>query len=514
MQRIVIVGGGAAGIRVVEELVSLQTDTLQITMIDENTATLQCSTPYSSPFDSFVSSRRPQEWFIKNGVTVISEQRVTAIDRVAKIITLENRKSIEYDKLILAVGATPAFRAPTNAKQTLILSARHLYQSKEFEDLTATSKSAMVIGGGLSGIELALKLSALGIEVALFDKQQYLLSNEVCSGVLSAVAAETLGKAVCAAGVNLQLGRSVNHLAAVEPTTDYKNTTQTSRVVATMSDSSKVESDMAVIAAYNRFQNNISIHPVIEIGNQGFVVNGQQQLTNDDHVYAIGGCADRFSSISLDRTALYENVYQLAQIMIGNLPSAKRKASSVRLRCGRVEIALATTLSSKEVFDGSTSVLELKNEVKNSYKNLTYDSNQRLRAGILIGDTCEAGALFQSIANPWMVTDANKLLFGASPPLSPEGLLLTDPDSKVCLCNTVTVSEIEETLQSSTYLAKDNETHERLLCAVINKTRATTGCGSCEGQIRAIITSFSASLPNQMTESKDKVLAGSSKERS
>ena len=505
MRKIVIVGGGYSGLRLVEEIVALKNREIEISLIDENPDLLQnANHHYDHRFLGPQTVLHSKQWYRDHNVKVMLGQRARQVQRETKRLVLENHVSLDYDTLVLAIGSKSELFNPNEAGWRRTLGAYRLPKWHMMEELVDSSAIALVVGGGLAGIQVALKLASLKIQTHLFEARNNLLPDETDAHVLDAKAAQTLAETIKRAGVEVHLAQKVISLAEPASVLMSKpiSVPSSQGVTAMLENGGTCHGDMAVVAAFDTARRDIEIDPPLPIGRYGWLVNSQRSSISDDHIYAIGRCAEVGVSLSLDMATLFTEAKLLAAIILESKSAAQPADWSLRLNSQGVDVALA--ISHQWCENDEREYLELENQAKRSYKKLTF-SNGRLIAGVLIGDASQAGTLFHAIADRWNPADHSKILFGSGIAISVQELP-TEPSTKICVCNSVTLGQINDSLASATCTGRGGDGSD-LYATIVDKTRATTGCGSCVEQLKGIVRAF-GSLDHTKNNALEPVLVG------
>jgi nitrite reductase [NAD(P)H] large subunit len=276
--QLVVVGNGMAGMRAVEELLSRAPDRFDITVIgaephpNYNRILLSSVLAGDKTLDEIVINS--PSWYAEHGIRLIAENRATAIDRVARQVALADGASVVYDKLLLATGSKPV--APP-------IPGLHLPNVRAFRDIAdveamiaaATSdRRAVVIGGGLLGLEAAWGLKRRGMAVALVHLMPTLMERQ-----LDVAAATLLHRDLDARGIAFFTNSQTEAILG------------TGRAEAVqLADGRRIPADFVVVA--------IGVRPNIELAriadldvNRGILV-GDDMCTSDPDIYAVGECIE------------------------------------------------------------------------------------------------------------------------------------------------------------------------------------------------------------------------------
>jgi nitrite reductase [NAD(P)H] large subunit len=276
--QLVVVGNGMAGMRAVEELLSRAPGRFDITVVgaephpNYNRILLSSVLAGDKTLDEIVINS--PSWYAEHGIRLIAENRATAIDRVARLVALADGTVVAYDKLLLATGSKPV--APP-------IPGLHLPNVRAFRDIAdveamiaaATSdRRAVVIGGGLLGLEAAWGLKRRGMAVALVHLMPTLMERQ-----LDVAAGELLRRELDARGIAFFTNSQTEAILG------------TGRAEAVLlADGRRIPADFVVLA--------VGIRPNIDLArtanldvNRGILV-GDDMGTSDSDIYAVGECIE------------------------------------------------------------------------------------------------------------------------------------------------------------------------------------------------------------------------------
>ncbi|MFC7695255.1 NAD(P)/FAD-dependent oxidoreductase [Bradyrhizobium sp. GCM10028915] len=377
---LVIVGNGMAAARLVDELAKTALGRYAVAVIGEEPRLAYNRVLLSSVLAGETGSHeielRPADWWRHRGVTVRYGYRVTEIDTGRRELKIEGEESMEYSKLVLAVGSTPLRLNVPGAD----LAGAHTFRDTRDVDLlltlAAARKRVVVVGGGLLGLEAAYGLAKAGAPVTLLHLMDRLMERQ-----LDASAADLLKTLVERKGIRILLNASTarihgeGHVQAVE-----------------LADGSRIEADAVIFAAGIR--PNIALAKDAGIAvNRGIVVNDEMQTASPD-IYALGECAEhRGTCYGLVEPA-YEQARVLARHLAGRPAAYQGSVVSTNLKVSGVSVFSAGDFMGGE---GSESLV-LSDRRRGTYKKLVI-SDGRLTGAVLIGDTVDALWYLELIRN-------------------------------------------------------------------------------------------------------------------
>lgn len=368
---LVIVGNGMAAARLVDELAKTALGRYAVAVIGEEPRLAYNRVLLSSVLAGETGSHeielRPADWWRHRGVTVRYGYRVTEIDTGRRELKIAGEESMEYSKLVLAVGATPLRLNVPGADLAGVHTFRDTRDVDLLLSLAAAKKRVVVVGGGLLGLEAAYGLAKAGAPVMLLHLMDRLMERQ-----LDGPAADLLKTLVERKGIRILLNASTarihgeRHVEAVE-----------------LADGSRIEADAVIFAAGIR--PNIALAKEAGIAvNRGIVVNDEMQTASPD-IYALGECAEHRGTCY----GLVEPAYEQARVLarhLGGRPAAYQgSVVSTNLKVSGVSVFSAGDFMGGE---GSESLV-LSDRRRGTYKKLVI-ADGCLTGAVLIGDTADA----------------------------------------------------------------------------------------------------------------------------
>lgn len=377
---LVIVGNGMAAARLVDELAKTSLGRYAVAVIGEEPRLAYNRVLLSSVLAGETGSHeielRPADWWRHRGVTVRYGYRVSEIDTGRRELKIEGEESMEYSKLVLAVGSTPLRLNVPGADLAGVHTFRDTRDVDLLLTLAAAKKRVVVVGGGLLGLEAAYGLAKAGAPVTLLHLMDRLMERQ-----LDAPAADLLKTLVERKGIRILLNASTarihgeGHVEGVE-----------------LADGSRIEADAVIFAAGIR--PNIALAKDAGIAvNRGIVVNDEMQTGSPD-IYALGECAEhRGTCYGLVEPA-YEQARVLARYLSGRPAAYQGSVVSTNLKVSGVSVFSAGDFMGGE---GSESLV-LSDRRRGTYKKLVI-AEGRLTGALLIGDTVDALWYLELIRN-------------------------------------------------------------------------------------------------------------------
>lgn len=284
-KKLVIVGNGMAAGRMIDELIARDIakpeeghSLFDITVIGDeacgsyNRIMLSPVLAGATSVASIV--QKPAHWYSQNGLNFMAGIRVTQINRQQRHVLCANGERVPYDHLIIATGSRPASIPTENQNIAGVMAFRTLADVDMILSLSQTARHAVVIGGGLLGLEAAYGMAVHGLKVVLVHRGRWLLNRQ-----LDEVAGAMLAKVMAHKGVALRLEAQVTQFNG-----------RTSVESAQLTTGETLDCDLAVIATGITPNAELGIDAGLE-GRYGIEVN-DFLVTSDPHISAIGECVE------------------------------------------------------------------------------------------------------------------------------------------------------------------------------------------------------------------------------
>jgi nitrite reductase (NADH) large subunit len=276
--RLVVVGNGMAGMRAVEELLARAPDRFEITVIgaephpNYNRILLSAVLAGEKTLDEIVIN--PNSWYDRHAIRLIAANRAAAIDRAARTVALADGTAVPYDKLLLATGSRPLAPPIPGLGLPNVRAFRDIADVEAMIAAARNDRRAVVIGGGLLGLEAAWGLKRRGMSVALVHLMPTLMERQ-----LDAAAGELLQRELDARGIVFFTNSQ---------TEEILGTDRAEAVV--LADGRRIPADLVVLA--------VGIRPNVELARTaGLDVNrailvGDDMGTSDPDIHAVGECIE------------------------------------------------------------------------------------------------------------------------------------------------------------------------------------------------------------------------------
>jgi nitrite reductase (NADH) large subunit len=467
--KLVMVGNGMAGVRTLEELLKLAPDLYEITVFGAephaNYNRILLSPVLAGEQTLKDIMLNDVDWYEANGIKLHLNRKVTRIDRKNRIVYAEDGTEEAYDRLILATGSNPFILPIPGNDLEGVISFRDVYDVERMIEASRKYKHAVVIGGGLLGLEAANGLKLRGMDVTVVHIGEWLMERQ-----LDKTAATLLQKNLEERGLKFKLQKQSEQIIGRE-----------GRVSALrFKDGEEIPADLVVMAVGIR-PNTTLAESVGIYTNRGIVVNDTMQ-TFDPRIYAVGECvAHRGVSYGLV-APLFEMgkvcANHLAEMGIGRYTGS---VVSTKLKVTGIDLFSAGDFMSGE---GKEEIL-LSDPVGGVYKKLVIKDN-KLAGAVLYGDTVDGAWYFQLLREERNIADIRDHLMFGQDHLGNTGhqgqnkaAAMTDA-MEVCGCNGVCKGTIVNAIkEKGLFTVEDVRKH----------TKASSSCGSCTGLVEQILAS-------------------------
>ncbi|WP_395853279.1 nitrite reductase large subunit NirB [Cystobacter fuscus] len=469
-EKLVVIGNGMAGARLVEELLARGGAAhFDIVMFGDepygNYNRILLSGVLAGTHDSRDIFINPLSWYQEKGVTLHAGVRVERIDSRQKLVHGAGGITEHYDKLVIATGSSAFVPPLVGLKNESGQYKEGVFVFRTLDDCTAITqhaakaKKAVVIGGGLLGLEAARGLLELGLEVHVVHLKGHLMELQ-----LDTKGGAILQRTLEGMGLHVHLKKNSRELLGHE------------RVNGLLfDDGSSLPCDLVVISA--------GIRPNVELAREGgihvergIVVGDDLRTPNDPDIYALGECAQHRGRVYGLVAPLWEQAQVLAERLSGKNPQALYTGSQVSTKLKVMGIELAV-MGAQDVTGEQDEEVTYMDATQGIYKKLII-RGQRLVGAILLGDTSSAPNLLSAFDRGTQVPESrSELLFPSMGESSTPSVLQLPDTAQVCNCNGVSKQNILEAVSKG----------HRTLKKLCDATRAGTGCGSCKKDVQALL---------------------------
>jgi nitrite reductase (NADH) large subunit len=454
--------------RTIEELLKLEPDFYEITVFgaephpNYNRILLSPVLAGEKTVDEIVLNSR--DWYRQHGIRLHTGDPVVAIDRVKRQVRARSGLTLHYDRLVLATGSNPFMIPVPGSDLPGVLGYRDIADVDAMLAAAREHRRAVVIGGGLLGLEAAYGLLRQGMEVTVVHLLPSLMERQ-----LDPAAASLLKTSLEARGLRFLMPAQT---AAILGDSRVRG--------VRFADGSELEADLVVMA--------VGIRPNMALAQEaglycerGIVVD-DTMLTYDPRIYAVGECVQHRGVCY----GLVAPLFEQAKVCANHL---------ARLGYGRYQGSVTSTklkvtgidLFSAGNFQGGEGTEEIlfQDPGAGIYKKLVIRDN-RLDGAVLYGDTVDGAWFFQLMREGTNIADLREdLLFGqahlgdAGHGGQTQAALMSD-EMQVCDCNGVCKGAIVQAITGQgLFTLEEVKLH----------TKAAASCGSCTGLVEQILAS-------------------------
>ncbi len=468
-QRLIVVGNGMAGMRTVEEILARAPNRFAITVFgaephpNYNRIMLSPLLAKEKTFDEIVINSR--EWYEQNGIELIAGERIWHVDRAEQTVQGEHGTTRPYDVLLMATGSDPFILPIVGRDLPGVIGFRDVSDVDTMIAAAAQGGRAVVIGGGLLGLEAANGLAVLGMDVTVLHLMPTLMERQLdpTAGAMLRADLERRGIRVITEA----------HTKCINGTEDAVHSVE-------LKDGTILPADLVVMA--------VGIKPNTKLGNEagllvkrGIVVDDRMRTT-DPHIFAVGECVEHRGLTYGLVAPLWDMAKVCADAITGAaLSEYEGSVTGTRLKVTGIDMFSAGDFGGGE----GTEEVVFRDPARGVYRRLVL-RNDALIGAVLYGDAKDGGWYFGLIRDAQPLGDLRDgLIFGqdvatAASGADPNAALLAMPDTaEICGCNGVCKGTITSAIAEKGLATLD---------ALRAHTKASASCGSCTGLVEGLLT--------------------------
>jgi len=466
-QKLVVVGNGMAPGRMLEKLLEQNPDAYDITVfnaeprVNYNRLMLSPVLSGEKTYNDIIT--HDDDWYDENKITLHKSGRVTEIDRARKTVTSKNGITAKYDKLVVATGSNPFIIPMPGHDLKNVLTYRDLDDVEGMLDMANKGGRAVVIGGGLLGLEAAAGLKAQGMDVTVLHIMPNLMERQLdpAASFLLRRAFEDLDIDVrCEADTKEIIG-SNGKVSGVR-----------------LANGTEIEATTVCMA--------VGIRPSLELArqsglecNRGVVVSDDMR-TSDPDIFALGECVEHRGACYGLVAPLYDMAGVIADNLLDGSSEYQGSVMATKLKVTGIDLYSAGDFAEGE---GREEIV-LRDASANIYKRLVLEDNKIIGA-VLYGDTGDGPWFFDMLKKGIDISELREtLIFGQAyqggTPLDPMAAVAALPDdAEICGCNGVCKSTISDKIAKlGLTTLEDVRAH----------TKASASCGTCTGLVEQLMT--------------------------
>ena len=465
-EHLVVIGNGMAGCRAVEELLARDATRYRVTIfgaeprVNYNRIMLSPVLAGEKSFAEIVING--QDWYDEHGIALIAGDPVAGVDRTAKTVTTRGGLTMGYDRLVIATGSDP-FIIPVPGKDLPgVIGFRDMNDVETMLEAANRGGAAVVIGGGLLGLEAAHGLSLRGMKVTVIHLMPTLMERQ-----LDEAAGWLLKQALEARGQTILTGAD---------TAQILGTARAEGVL--LKDGTTIPADLVVMA--------VGIRPSVAIARDaGVVVNrgilvDDHMVTSDPAILAVGECVEHDGQVYGLVAPLWEMCRALADALVEAPTGYKGSVTSTKLKVSGIDLFSAGDFSG----GGDAEDIVLRDASRGIYKRVVV-RDDRIVGAVLYGDTADGGWYFDLLKRGEDISQLRDvLIFGqsfasgggvADPSLAVAAL---SDDAEICGCNGVSKRKVVQSIVAGACS----------LDAVRSTCKASASCGSCTGLVESLLS--------------------------
>ncbi len=491
-RKLVLVGNGMAGVRAIEEIIKLAPDQYDITIFGEephpNYNRIQLSNVLQGKTALEEIIMNNWDWYKENNINLLAGEEVLKIDHEENKVFSKNH-TVDFDELIIATGSKPFILPIPGATKEGVVGFRTIQDCKDMIETSYVYKKAVVIGGGLLGLEAARGLLDLGMDVHVVHLPSYLMEKQ-----LDPASSTMLQKELEKQGIKFLMNKQTVEIVGNTRVEGLK-----------FIDGTSIEADLVVMA--------IGIVPNTSLAkdsglyvNRGIVVNDFME-TSSKNIFAVGECAEHREVTY----GLVAPLYEQAKVLADRITGKPTKPYEGSVTGTQLKVAGIDLYSAGEILDDlTTKSIKVHNEFDGVYKKILIRDNQIVGI-VLYGDTSDSTKLFRMLSKKEDISHLTSVAIlsnGDGGPTASDDISAMPNDEVVCGCTGVTKGTIVQAVKEQGLTSVEE---------VGGCTNAGRSCGRCKPLISTILsrtlgdqfkaTSTKKSLCGCTTHSREEIVA-------
>jgi nitrite reductase (NADH) large subunit len=465
-KKLVVVGNGMAGMRTVEEILHRAPGMFDITVFgaeplpNYDRIMLSPLLAGDKSFSQIVLNSL--DWYAEHKIELIAGELVVDINRAARIVAGAHGTTRPYDILLLATGSNPIVLPLPGVERPGVMTFRSVADVEKMLELSGPGKSAVVIGGGLLGLEAAHGLSLRGMEVSVVHLMPTLMERQ-----LDASAAHLLERSLTQRGMSIFTSANTESLDGEGEDGPVHS--------VTLKDGSRLKADLVVMAVGIRPNTNLAKAAGLDC-DRGILVDPAMG-TSDPAVFAIGECIEHNKQCY----GLVAPIWDMAKVAADHITATAQTgfvpaATGTRLKVSGIEMFSAGAFMGDE----TTEDIVLRDAARGVYKRLVLRAD-KLVGMVCFGDTRDAGWYFQLLKDEEPLGGLRETMINgpAAAFADPNEALAMLPDSaEICGCNGVKKGAICAAIAEHGLKSVDD---------VRARTKASASCGSCTNLVEGLL---------------------------
>ena len=466
-RKLVIIGNGMAPGRVLDELFAQPTPDFDITIFNAeprvNYDRIMLSPVLSGEktYEDIVIHN--DDWYTDHRITLHKGCRIDAIDREAKTVSAADGTVAKYDVLLIATGSSPFIIPVPGHDLPGVLSYRDLDDVNAMLDCALRGGHAVVIGGGLLGLEAAAGLKMRGMDVTVLHLMPTLMERQ-----LDEAAGYLLEEEIKRRGINVITKANTKEILG-----------ETRVTGVLLEDGTEINADLVCMAVGIRPSTSLAMAAGLKT-ERGIIVNDAMQ-TSDANIFAVGECVQHRGMCYGLVAPLYEMAKVIAARLTGDADATYHGSlTSTKLKVTGIDLFSAGDFAEG---DGREEIV-FRDAAHGVYKRLVIEDN-KIVGVVLYGDTADGAWFFQQLKDKTDISEMRDTLIfgpafaGGSAPDPMAAVVALPDDTEICGCNGITKGRILSAIS------------EHKLCSlqgVRDHTKASASCGSCTGLVEKLLT--------------------------
>lgn len=461
-QSIVVVGNGPVGFRLLKELVEHDWHhQCRITVFGEEPRVAYDRvnlTRYLTASDQLSLRYESRQWYQDHGIDLHTGDSIVGIDRQQQHVQSKSGRIVDYDHLVLATGSRPFIPPIPGIDLEGVFAYRTIDDLQKIKTYAGSCRRAIVLGGGLLGLEAAAALQSLHLSVSVVEMASVLMPRQ-----LDNKGAEVLQKTIESKQVNVYLQKRTEKMTRIPE-----------GLLVQFQDGESLIADMIVVSAGIRARDELARDCELPVGQPGGIVVDDCLQTDDPKISAIGECAQHNGTVY----GLAAPGYRMASVLANRLRGQDASFSGCH-EATRLKLVGVNVVFCGDYLD-TTAAQALVYLQQDTYSKLVIREG-RLVGAILVGDVAQQPRLEEAVANRRRMFWWHRNRFESS------GRLWKDEDSEkvsdwppqaiVCSCMGVTRGCLTLARESGCKTVDD----------LIQKTQASTVCGSCRPLLQQLV---------------------------
>ncbi|WP_324739880.1 nitrite reductase large subunit NirB [Tsuneonella sp. CC-YZS046] len=465
-ERLVVIGNGMAGCRAVEEILARDPSRFDITIfgaeprVNYNRIMLSPVLAGEKRFEEIVIN--PQGWYDDNGITLVSGDPVEHIDRENRSVVSHSGRVEPYDRLLIATGSDPFIIPVPGSNLPGVVTFRDLDDVDKMLAAADRGGNAVVIGGGLLGLEAAHGLCLRGMKVTVIHLMPSLMERQLdeAAGWLLKTELERRGQTILTGADTECVLEKDGHVAGVR-----------------LKDGREIAADIVVMAVGIRPAVSLAKSAGLEV-ERGIVVD-DHMVTSDPAILAVGECVQHRGTCYGLVAPLWGMCRSLAGYVTGEPNGYEGSVTSTKLKVSGIDLFSAGDFSGG---DGGEDIV-MRDAARGIYKRIVVKGD-RIAGAVLYGDTADGNWYFDLLRKGEDISAIREaLIFGQA---FASGGALADPnaavaalsdDAEICGCNGVSKGTVVETIKAGACSVD----------AVRSQCKASASCGSCTGLVESLL---------------------------